>query len=218
MSFLASDVMDDSAVILNDVGKSLFTYAAQLPYLQRANRDLEMLLINIGAPQQRVKSTPITVTAGTSTLTLPDDFLLPTSLKERAFGSSDPWDDMHERPIEPDDVVSQYALIFWAFRNNGIYFVAATTDREVLLQYERQLAAISSQNSPEDFILSRNYLGSKTAEYCARFVGMNTTIADGIRDNEVFRAEDALTRAIVLNGQGNRYRRKPFTSKQLEVR
>ncbi len=218
MPFLASDVMDQSAAYLNDTALSLFTYTAQLPYVKMANEKLEKLLLMYGTSIQRMVSATITVAAHAKTLTLPTDFLLPEKLFERAPGDTDDaWVPMYEKDYEPNST-EQTTLMYWAFRNNAINFVGCSAIREVRMQYERQLAIITSQNSPEDFYLSKNYLSAKTAELCARYIGMNKERGDELRDNEVFMAEDDLMRILVLNNQANGSRRQRFTTGRYNAR
>jgi hypothetical protein len=209
----AGDVMDQAAAILNDVPKNMYTYAVQLPYVKKANEALEQLLMVYGVSQQRVKSASISVAAGALTLTLPSDFLLPIKLYERAQGATNnDWVPMGEADWEPNPPQTN-TLVIWAFRNNAINFVGSTDNREVLLEYERALAIITTQSSQEDSYLFKPYLAAKTAEYCVRYVGMNKVMADEIRDNECFRAEDNLSHILVGNAQGVRHRRAQFTTK-----
>lgn len=214
MSFLASDVMDQSAVILNDVAKTNYTYAAMLPLLQKANQELEQQLIIYGASPVRLASPAITVLANAVSLTLPVDFLLPLRLFER-LNSSEQWQPMEEKRWNPESYTPTTSLTYWAFYNNLINFPGATVGREVLLEYQRRLLVISTSGSTEDFYLTLSFLAARTAELCARYIGMNTTVADGIRDNDVFKAEDALFRVLVLNGQGVGARRRKFNSKRI---
>jgi hypothetical protein len=223
---LASEVMDQSAAYLNDTQKNLYTYSAQLPYLQMANEDLEKLLIVFGSEVVRVKSAIISilqgtiavvVNAGVGQTNLPADFLLPVSIAERAYGTQNPWVPVTEQTWEDDSLTKTSEIRFYAFRNNGIYFpsVGCNTDREIMLRYERQLQVISSQNTPEDFVLAKNFLSSKTAEMCARLVGMNSAFADEIQGRYVDKAEDAITRILTLNQQGLPQRRMRFGTKRI---
>jgi hypothetical protein len=213
-NLLASEVMDQSAALLNDVALTTYTYEAQLPYLKKANEELEKKLIIHGAPVQRMVIVETPVLAGELTLILPDDFLVPEKLFEKATGETG-WTPITERKWVPIDYIPTTSLAFWAFRNNAINFPGATVDRIVQLHYERKLTVIISEDTPEDFYLSKTFLAARTAELCARYIGMNTTIADGIRDNETLRAEDEILRIFVLNGQGVGGRRRPFNSKRL---
>jgi hypothetical protein len=213
MSLLASEVMDQSAAYLNDTALTLYTYATQLPYLKIANENLQTKLAIFGTSQQRKASAAIDVAALAVTLTLPSDFLLPTRLFERADGGTNAdWVLMEEKMWNPELVVQGTELVYWAFYNNAINFVGATVAREVLLEYDRKLAIITSSASPEDFDLAKNYLSARTAELCARFIGQNQELADRIAAREVYIAEDELTRVLVLNEQGKGQRRPRYNS------
>lgn len=213
-TLLASDVMDQSSAILNDTALTLYSYATQLPYLKKANEDLEQLLLTYGIQHQFKKSTVIDVAAEAKTLILPSDFLLPITLYERADGSTseDDWVEMNEGDWE-DNIQPQSVLGQWSFRRNAINFYGSTVVREVKLYYGSQLGIIQSSSSPEDSYLFKSFLSAKTAEYCARYIGMNKPMADEIKLTESDRAEDNLTHILVGNMQGARKRRGKFTSK-----
>lgn len=213
---LAGTVMDQAAAILNDVAKNLYSYTVQLPYIKKANEDLEQTLLVYGVTIQFKKSAAITVSAGATTLVLPSDFLVPISLWERASGSTneDDYVEMDERDWE-ENTQAQSTLTQWSFRENGINLVPSTANREVKLYYDKMLTVVNSENSTEDSILFKSFLAAKTAEYCARFIGMNKVMADEIRDNECFKAEDKLVHILVGNMQGIRFRRPKFTTKNL---
>lgn len=210
MPFLASDVIADAQALLNDTSAQIYTSAALLPFVKRANRELEQVLIINGSPVQRVESANISVFATITTLSLPTDFLLPIELNERplASTSNDDWVPMTEMPWIPD-IVAGETLDYWAFRNNAIYLLGATVDRTVRLRYERQLAVITSTASPEDSVLFQNFLGAKTAELAARFIGMNEAFAQSLHDNESKPAKNDLEQLLVL--QGSPVRRQRFT-------
>lgn len=215
---LASEVMDQSAALLNDTALSLYTYVIQLPYLKKATEALQQRLAVFGIQVERVVSSSISVSANATSVTLPSDFLLPIKLEERAVGQNDDqWVDMHEVEFEP--IVEPISYIeYWAFRNNKVYIRECSVAKEVRLTYIRTLATISSSSSVVDFNASKAYLSAKTAEYCARYIGMNSDLADEIAGREGATAEDDLLRMYVLQGQSaNRARRKPFRVKSLGV-
>lgn len=214
---LASDCMDQAAIMLNDVGRNLYTNAIQLPYLKMANEALEQLLLKYGVSIQLKKTTAITValSATPTTLTLPSDFLLPITLWERASGSTneDDYVEMFEKDWE-EDTAPANTLNQWSFRNNTIALIGCTVAREVKLYYHRMILAITSANSPEESYLFKPYLSAKTAEYCARFIGMNKEMADEIQEKATDPAEDNLTHILIGNMQGARHRRGQYTTKQ----
>jgi len=210
---LASDIMDTAAAYLNDTALTMFTYTAQLPYVKIANEKLEKELIVFDSSIQHKRSTAISVPANTKTLQLPADFLIPIRLFERAPGQNDSnWVPMDEGDWEPTSIPYSTNLNKWAFRDNNIQFVGCAIAREVLLDYERMLAVVIGNVSPTDSYLFKDWLGAKTAELCARYIGMNAAQANEIRDNELFTANDALTRMLTHNRQAFTFRRRKYTA------
>lgn len=224
MTFLASDVFDGArSPFLNDAGANLYTNTTLLPHLKTANEELEQLLIIYDISVQRVVSAVISVTALTGvSITvgagLPADFLLPIYLFERTVGDSDQsWTEIIPKPFEELNRVPTTTIGFYAFRNNGIYFTAATTNREIRMQYERQLAIITGDNSPVDFYLSKRFLCARVAELAARYTGQNPTYADELAVREVEPRKDDIERIFTLQGQNVRGRRPPYTVKTRSV-
>jgi len=221
MSFLASDVFTGARAFLNDQNVNLFSNTALLPHLIAANEELEQTLIIFGSPVQRVLSTVIPVTAGVTSITiggappLPSDFLLPLSLHERTQGDSEQsWTEMTPKNFEPENQVPTTAFIYYAFRNNAIYFPEATSNRDILLKYNRTLAVISGPNSPEDFYLAKRFLCARLAELGARYVGMNSAFGDELAIREVEPRKEDIERIFTLQGQTVRSRRPRFTTKR----
>lgn len=226
MTFVASDVFDGArSPFLNDAGANLYTNATLLPHLKTANEELEQLLIINDVPVQRVVSAVLTVTALTGTSitiggspSLPADFLLPIYLFERTVGDSDQsWSEILPRAFEELNRVPTTTIGFYSFRNNGIYFTAATTNREIKMQYERQLAVISGDSSPVDFYLSKRFLCARVAELAARYTGQNPAYADELAIREVEPRKDDIERIFTLQGQNIRGRRFPYTVKTRSV-
>lgn len=218
MPLLASDIMSGARVFLNDNAASLYTNALITPHVAGANKVLETELLSYGVEVQRVQSAVIPVSANALVLNLPSDFLLPIELYERASGnSSDPWAYITPKPWNPADYTPTTTLTYWAFYNNTINFPGATVARDVMLRYDRQLLAITGPNSPEDFALAQEYLTAKTAELCARYVGMNSQLADEIATREFIPAQNKLSTILVLEMQKNPQRRIRFTTQRRNV-
>lgn len=207
----AGDVADQAAAILNDSAKTLYTFAAQLPYLKKANEDLELLMVAAGVSVQRQTSAVLPVPSSSIDISIapPQDMFVPIRVWERLSGSTDLFVLMDEKDWEPEILATQ-SLIFWAFRNNRIYFPPVSSNREIRIDYWRQLIPVSKESSTEEILLSKTYLAARTAELCARYVGENTDRADEIRDNEVLQAKDGVERVYIKNDQGNRTRRRRF--------
>lgn len=220
MTFLASDVFDGArSPFLNDAGANLYTNTVLLPHLKAANEELEQLLIKVGAPVQRVNSTVLAVVAGGVSITiggspaLPTDFLFPIFLYERTTGDTDQsWVEMVPKDFDPLNQVPTTTFNYYAFRNNGIYFPAATGNRDILIRYDRQLAVISGSNSPVDFYLSKRFLCARVAELAARYTGQNKNYADDLATREVEPRRFDIEGIFTLQGQNVRARRPRFTT------
>lgn len=204
----ASEALNSARTYLNDVGASLWTDAILLPYLKEAFRDLLIDLYLNGIPVIREKSSsPITVAIGALTLTLPSDFLEPIKLKERLSGSSETYIDMVEKAFEPDTDQTDN-LRFWAYREEAINFVGATTARQILLFYWKTLTIPTAENSLLGFIYAEIYLGPKTAAYAAASVG-NITLAKEVSDIAEMKL-DKVMRANIKGQQSLPVRRIPY--------
>lgn len=208
---VASDVMLSAAALLNDSERNLYTDTVQLPYLKMANESIEQVLQTYGIDIQRKNSTAIPVIAGDLFVPLPNDFLMPVALWERAEGQTlnSDWIPM----IEQDSLVGfipTTMLGVWNFRNNIINLTGSIQNREVLLDYERALSTLNSANSPIDNDKLKRFLSRKTAELCARYIGRNSTDADELLSREVIPAENDLVTIFVKDLQGARKRRGSF--------
>lgn len=218
MAFLASDVMDGARLFLNDTAVLLYTNTVLTPHVIAANEELEQELISFGFPTERKQSTAIVVSANALTLTLPSDFLLPIRLFERISGNtSDPWVLITERAWNPESYIPGTALQYWAFYNNAINFPGATIARDVLLEYERQLAVITGPNSPEENVIFKRFLCAKTGELAARYIGMNATFADDIAKRETEPSRERIQSILTGIMQGNPVRRRRFTTRASSV-
>lgn len=212
---LASDVMDEAASLLNDSAKTLFSYANQLPYLKKAAEDLESILIDLGqSPLQKATSATISVASSASIITVSQasvsDLFVPIHLWERAQGGAiGDWQLMEEKEWEPDTRAGT-VLQYWTFRNNALYCPPCTANREVKIDYWRQLTPITSSSSNQEVTGAKMYLAAKTAELCARYIGENKERADQLLEIEVIPSRDRLESIYVKNSQSRRVRRKRF--------
>jgi hypothetical protein len=212
--FTAGDIMDESASLLNDSVKALFTYTAQIPYLKRANESLENLLVSCGISIQRRASIMMTVTPQAGPIDLgdlvgyPSEMLLPISLFERG-SSQETWNFVPEKEWIPD-IPPTGTVSYWAFHDNTVFITGVTSQREVKINFWRQLSTITSEGSNAEVAGSKTFLAAKTAEMCARYIGQNPEVADSLYQIEVVPAQDLLERIYIKNTQGVRSRRLPF--------
>jgi hypothetical protein len=212
---LASVALASARSYLNDIGQQIWTDAILLPYLKEAHKDLLLVLWLNGIPVIREKSASIGVTAGVLTLTLPSDLLEPIWLKERAVGGTNQdWIPMTETDFEPDRLQTD-TLRYWAWREEAINFIGATTNRQVLLQYWKSIADIVDANSALGFLMAEVFLGPQCAGYAANATG-NTTLAgelsyiNGVNVGVAGAKLDMIIRANVKGQQNLPARRIPY--------
>ena len=212
MPILASDVIAEAAALLNDTNQVTFTNTNVLPYLIRANRELEVKLVRLGAQVITQIATVTTIPASAVAIEyspLPSDIVYPMELGERNQGATtDDFIPMSELDFEPSLQICDM-LRFWAWRNNNIYFIGCTQPRDVRLVYRRMLSAIVSDTSNEEVIESEPWLAARTAELCARYIGENKIRADDLKI-DVLDAWDNLQGMIAKSLQGMRARHRPF--------
>lgn len=203
----AKEVFDSArAVYLNDAGGQVFTDSVLLPHLKEAHRDLQLHLLINGLPVIREKSDVIPVVALSTELTLPADFIEAISLKERG-SSSDEWVSMTEKDFEPDYQQST-TLIFWCNRDEKIMLVGATTNREVLLRYNKGLTLPKDETSQMGFRLAEVFLAAQTAQYAARALGSDSLADDCLKAAEL--KLDLVVRANIKGQQSLPVRRIPY--------
>lgn len=219
---LVQAILDTALFYLNDTQKTLYTYATMYEPVRIASRELNKILIAHGCEPNKVKSTAIPVPQSTTnpqTLSLPADFFLPIRMFERLQNATnDEWEPMVEQEWESETAVQTAYLRFWAFRNNAIYMIGSTGNREVLLEYFGQFTAISTENTTVDLPMAQDYLAAKTAELCARYIGMNSSFAELIAERDTKPQYESLTDILVQNMQGLPARRRKFTVQRLAVR
>jgi hypothetical protein len=213
---LASEVLTHSAkVYLNDSAQASWTNTVLLPMLTEASLRLEGLLRLHGIPFIQKRAATIDVAAlATSIAQNPTDFIEPISLREREQDSTNDWSDYLDEvdSIDPN-IDDQISIICWEFRGSTIYINPPTTAREVLLEYNGGLTAISAVGSTIDLPQAKSYLAALTAELGAYNIGNNPTKGDSIaiqRKTE----EEVLLSNMLKNSQGvGGVRRKGYRSR-----
>ena len=216
----SGEVMNRVAALMNDIAMTQYNYITMLPYLNMAIDDLQgaMQLHNIPATEDT--ATYITLTAGLTQITPAEDILTPhypsdlisiREISERTDGSTDTF-----VPLKKNDFLNPreltYALRDWAWLNQRIKFIGALSDREIKLDYIREVVTeAADETTVIGIINSRSYLAFKTAEYCSRYIGENPTRADTLKEE----AEGALDEFLGIETkakQNQQTRRRPFRS------
>src|SRR5215204_5864065 len=183
----AGQVMNISASLLNDSARSVYTYAAQLPYLQMALHELrEAYELNDIQTTQDVSSV-IELDAGITSvgyngvppLSLPDDMVEPAQLWERVRGI-DPYVPMTRRDYLPLSLagIQTGQFVFYVWQDNEIRVMAANRNNDIKIDYVRELfQSVVDENSSLNVINAATFLQYRTAALCAEFIERNLTSA-----------------------------------------
>jgi hypothetical protein len=203
----AQDVMVESQGLLNDAAGIFYTLDSLLPYLNKAYRELQDYYNLHGLKTTVTTASLITVPANTVQLTtIPVDMLRPLHLAERTPGTVEQFTDMDERSWEPDETQTNHLRV-WTWREETIFFVGATADREIRIRFVKGLAAMSGPGSFVGITNAKLVLASRTAALAARYIGENPTRADEL-DTETMRALDRLIVTAIRQNQGLPARRR----------
>lgn len=217
---LASTVMDEAAAMLNDQAKATFTYTNMLPFLSKANDELETELALNGVSVLKQVSSNATIAVGISSFPSPADLMLPEWMGERLSGSTDPFDEMTECSYLPEELAGT-DLNYWAYLSlvikvgpaNG---AGATTERQCKLNYTRLITALTGQSSVVEVTKSKTFLAERTAALAAQYVGENDERASKL--DFAARGMDGhggslanIVALFVRNNQGLGTRRRGYT-------
>jgi len=204
------------AALLNDSAKTIFTYVAQIPYLNIALAELDEIMEANNIPTSNQVSTALTITTAMTNIggsggpALPTDLIEIQSLNERLTGTTDDYTQMVRVEFLPLTVIKTESLIYWAWINQIIEFIGATTSRQVKVQYVKKSVAVVTTSSDTLTILnSKTFLSYRTAALCARYIGENPTRSDELNTF----AEGAITRFVSISTKGRQSiftRRRPF--------
>jgi hypothetical protein len=211
-----ADILDSSAVLLNDVNKTQYTYAVQLPFFNIAQRDLEKKMELNNVPVTNEVSTSIVIPAGTLVLSFTTTPALPASLieiqqiLERLNGASEDYIPMTRREFLPGLIEQVESLIWWNWIDQEVRFVGATTDRQLQMNYiANRLPTVTSTATTISILNAQSFLEYRTAALCAEFVGENTTRATSLNTDATLALDDFLG----INTKGRQAiatRRRPF--------
>jgi hypothetical protein len=180
-----STVLDLSANYLNDAGLTQYTYVAQLPFFNEAQRRLAQLMESNNVPATNKRSTTITVAPSvlaidfTTTPALPTDLIEIQELYERQNGTSVDYIPMTRREFLPPFVNQIDQLIWWTWADQGIRFIGALQTVQLMIDYiANKLPTVTTTTAPITLINAESYLSLKTASLCAFFLGENKDRSD----------------------------------------
>jgi len=218
--------MDKSASLMNDTARTVYTYDAQLPYLQMALDELQEYFELNNIPITNASSAAVTVPVGTTSIgpidgigatappNLPTDIAEIQQLWERASGNTEPYIPVHQVEFLShtlDDLPTS-ELQYWAWEGQVIKFIAASTARQVKIDY---IAKLFPANITSEVIIgiinARSFLQYRTAALCSLYIGENPTRGEQLNGA----ATDALDRVVGIGAKGKQgmpVRRRPFMS------
>jgi|SRR6185295_16720311 len=222
---LTGEVMDKSASLLNDSGKSIYTYIKQLPYLNMALSELQEYFELNEVPVVDNVSAVIEVPAGTTSIGfspdppivdtpyLPDDLIEPQILWERQSGIN-PYISMSKVDFLPRymEGIEINQFIYYVWESQEIRLLSSNQDNDIKMNYIRNLFTEFTDTDGEDEIAvlnSRSFLQYRNAGLCAEFIGENKTRADELN---AF-ASLAMDRVVGIGTKGRQAintRHKPF--------
>lgn len=213
MPLLASNVMDRSRAVLNDIALDLYTNEVLLPYLQIANDDLCDELTDNGATVNKEVTVDMPLNQGNKTPILPSDMIVPIELFEKDTGTSDDYYKfMWQRDFLPNTVPGNQ-LGIWAWRKQTINTLGSTIDKFIRARYYRVITALSGENAPVELAYSLSYLAYHTAALAAEHIGQNQQKAITLETVAIQKLNKLLKREVKQN-QARPVRRLPFRLKK----
>lgn len=172
-SLTAAEVMDLSASLMNDSARTVYTYAAQMPYLNMALAELEEHFQLNNIPVTDETSVTITIPAGATEInafdgvggglapTYPQDLVEIQSIYEMAAGTNNP-----------------SGSLSWVWEGQKIKLLESTLVREVRLNYIKAIfPKVTNHAAVIGVINAKTFLFFRTAALCSEFIGENETRA-----------------------------------------
>lgn len=220
----AAQVMDRSASLMNDTPKTVYTYVAQLPYLNMAVDELQEIFELNNIPITNQTSAFILVPVGTTQINpltgyppntapnYPNDLVEIQGLYERQAGSNDPYIPMTQREFLPHaiDNLPTESLVYWIWQDQRIKFIGALLPREVKLDYIKKIFPNEMVSSSAIGVINaRGFLYYRTAALCSLFIGENASRATELNGFATL-ALDRITGISIKGKQAIMTRRRPF--------
>lgn len=210
MPTLASDVMDRSRAVLNDVAKDLYTNEVLLPYLKIANDDLSDELVDHGGTVQREVSVDLALSIGNKSPILPADMIVPIEVFEKNQGEDDSYYRfMRQKDFLPNGLPGT-ELNVWAWREQSIVTQGSSIAKQLRVRYYRLILSITGENSPVELTHALNYLAYHTAALAAEHIGQNRGKAIDLESQAIQKLNKLLKKEVKQN-QANPVRRRGFS-------
>src|SRR5215831_345509 len=222
---VGANIMDVSAALLNDSAKSVYTYAAQSPYLRLALQELREIFELNNIPVTQSTSAVIQIdpgvtlilynASGTSTNPkLPDDMVEPGQLWERNRNIN-PYIPMTKRDYLPHDLegIQTSEFIYYTWNSQQIEVLPSTQNNDIKIDYIKQMFpnanATVDQTTQINVVNCMTFLQFRVAALCAEFIERNESTAQAQNSMAVL-ALDRATGIGVKGKQNIQTRRRPF--------
>jgi hypothetical protein len=216
---LASTVMDQTAALLNDPSKTVYTYDVMIPYIGMALQELREEFEQNSIPVTENTSVVITLPVGTDAiyyngvapLTLPSDMVEPLQLWERESGI-DPYVPMTKRDFLPHflegNETGQFGFYVW--QSQAIKVLPSNRINDIKIDYIKELFTLPvQQDSQINVINAQTFLEYRTAALISEFIERNITSSD--RFNQYALLGMNRVTGIASKGKQNiMTRRRPF--------
>ncbi len=216
MGIAVSAMMDTAAALLNDTAKVIYTYAAQLPFYNLAQNELQEEMERNNVQSSNAIASPITVAAGVVTIDFSTTPALPSTLieiqeiSERPAGQTVDYIPMTRKEFLPTIVNQIDSLVYWSWINQQLKFIGATIDVQILLYYiSSRLPKVTDTSTTISLINAESFLEYRTAALCAWFIGENESRYQ-VLNQEAENAKDRFLGIDSKGRQGIATRRRPF--------
>lgn len=217
----ASEIMDDAAAFLNDVNRTTYTYAVQIPYLNIALKEMKkhFALANVNITDETT-SDPLVLPAGQDNIQyfqapdveLPEDLVDIRRAWQRPTGSGQqyiPLPRLGGLPIELQGIEVNY-LYGYVWERQMMKFLPANVDTDIKLEYIFNiLEPVTSEFDEISVNYSDSFLSSRTAALVARHVEENVERAQML-DAQAGVFLDEVIGIAAKGNQPRNTRRRPF--------
>lgn len=204
-----SDALDIARTFVNDDAALTWSDAILMPKVALAHGELlAKLILNGISVVHKVTSPRITVTAGSTDLgnNMPTDIGKIIKMDELAVND----DIANAIPMTKVEFIPNYdkteTLRYWAYIQQKIALLGATTDRQVCLYYEKTVPAPTKLTDVLFFNQSEIFIGPRVAALMLVNTP-NFQTAQGAADANL----SLVVRAQVKSGQNLPVRRRPFS-------
>jgi hypothetical protein len=209
MALLASEVMERSRAVLNDVAIDLYTDEVLLPYLKIANDDLSDELVDNGSTVVKEVTVDLILPIGQKTPVLPNDFIVPIEAFEKNSGQDvSYYRFMVQRDFLPN-LLPGSELGVWAWRHQAINTLGSIVAKDIRVRYYRLISSILGVNSDVELTHALNYLSYHTAALAAEHIGQNRAKAIDLESQAIVKLSKLIKKEVKQN-QSRVYRRRPF--------